>query len=201
MSVKILIADDHSVVRSGMTHMIQVRLRYPKVKGVSTCNAVLKELQAKSYTHLILDLRLPDGISLEIIPTVRRLYPDLRIMIFSMAEAVVYRDALAVYEVYHYLEKSRRDADILSFVDDFLNDRIRPPTDTQPLRTNPFALLSVRQLEILHYMLSGYTTKEIAARLNLGMSTVSTMKGRIYEKTGTANTVELVQLAQTYKLP
>jgi DNA-binding CsgD family transcriptional regulator len=65
---------------------------------------------------------------------------------------------------------------------------------------NPFTLLAPRELEILHYVLKGIGTKDIAETLNLKMNTVSTIKNRIYEKTKASNIKELIELATLYNV-
>jgi len=69
-----------------------------------------------------------------------------------------------------------------------------------PAQQNPFKSLAHRELEILHYMLKGIGTKEIADTLNLKMSTVSTFKSRIYEKTKAENYKQLLELAALYNI-
>jgi len=69
-----------------------------------------------------------------------------------------------------------------------------------PKTENPFTTLSPRELEILHYVLKGMGTKEIAENLNLKMNTVSTVKARIYEKTNAVNIKELLELATLYNV-
>jgi len=65
---------------------------------------------------------------------------------------------------------------------------------------NPFSALAPRELEILHYVLKGLGTKEIAQTLNVKMNTVSTVKNRIFEKTLTTNLKELIELATLYNV-
>jgi DNA-binding CsgD family transcriptional regulator len=65
---------------------------------------------------------------------------------------------------------------------------------------NPFKSLAPRELEILHYVLKGIGTKDIADTLNLKMNTVSTIKTRIYEKTNAGNIKELIELATLYNV-
>ena len=65
---------------------------------------------------------------------------------------------------------------------------------------NPFKSLAPRELEILHYVLKGIGTKEIADNLNLKMNTISTLKNRIFEKTNAGNIKELMELATLYNV-
>src|SRR5690349_9502652 len=87
---KILIADDHSMIRKGLKLNIQLNLGYPDIHEVSTCSELMKELVKSKYTHLLLDIILSDGNTLEVIPNIRRVYPDLNILVFSMQPAEIY---------------------------------------------------------------------------------------------------------------
>ena len=80
----IIIADDHALVRKGLKLLLTGSLGCKDVTEAESCSALLNELKQRPYSHLILDLVLSDGISLEIIPAIRKLYPALKIMIFSM---------------------------------------------------------------------------------------------------------------------
>jgi DNA-binding CsgD family transcriptional regulator len=75
-----------------------------------------------------------------------------------------------------------------------------PVPRTASNRENPFSSLAPRELEILHYLLRGVGTKEISEIFNLRMSTVSTLKNRIFEKTEARNIKELIELATLYNV-
>ena len=90
MQPKILIADDHSMIRKGLKLHMQLTLGYNDLHEVGTCNELMTELVKNKYTHLILDIILSDGSTLEVIPNIRRVYPDLHILIFSMQPAEIY---------------------------------------------------------------------------------------------------------------
>jgi len=201
METKILITDDHSMIRKGLKLYLQINLGYTNIQEASTCNELMKELVKNRYTHLILDIILSDGSSLEIIPNIRRVYPDLNIMIFSMQPAEVYGEALKQYGIKYYLSKSVGEDEILQMLNKFLNNE--SPVDKSNVfasEENPFSALAPRELEILHYVLKGMGTKDIAETLNLKMNTISTMKTRIYEKTSAGNIKELMELASLYNV-
>ncbi|MBL7682489.1 MAG: response regulator transcription factor [Flavipsychrobacter sp.] len=198
---RILIADDHSMIRKGIKLLLQTHLGIKDIFEVSNGNGVMSELQKKDYTHLILDIILPDCTSLEIVPNIQRLYPDLKIMVFSMLNGSVYGEALKQYNIYYYLEKTTKEEDTIAFLDNFINHY--NPADVSTVKgvsINPFIQLSARELEVLHYMLGGHGTKDISTVLNLRMNTVSTLKNRIFEKTDTKNLKELMQLASLYNV-
>ncbi|MGH2553969.1 MAG: response regulator [Chitinophagaceae bacterium] len=196
---RILIADDHSMIRKGLKLNIQLTIGYSDIEEVATCNDLMKELVKKKYTHLILDIILSDGNTLEIIPNIRRVYPDLQILVFSMQPAEIYGEALKQYGINFYLSKSLGDEEIIYVLQKFLHNET--PIKKKPIhQDNPFSALAPRELEILHYLLKGIGTKKISELLNLKMNTVSTIKNRIYEKTTAGNIKELLELATLYNV-
>jgi DNA-binding NarL/FixJ family response regulator len=138
---------------------------------------------------------------MEVIPNIKSLHPELRIMVFSMLNGDVYAEALKQYDIHHYLEKTSKEEDTISFLNNFIHNREAEyyPNNKLPVN-NPFISLSARELEVLHYMLGGHGTKDISSVLNLRMNTVSTLKNRIFEKTDTKNLKELMQLASLYNV-
>ena len=198
---RILIADDHSMIRKGLKLYLQVDLGYSDIQEVGNCNELMKELIRKKFTHLILDIILSDGSTLEVIPNICRVYPDLKILVFSMQPTEIYGEALKQYGIKYYISKTSSEEEILKALNSFLkneNPPMRPSGITH--NDNPFTSLAPRELEILHYLLKGLGTKEIAESLNLKMNTVSTMKTRIFEKTNADNIKELIELATLYNV-
>lgn len=201
MQPGILIADDHSIIRKGLKVHMQLNLGYTDIREATSCHDLMKELQKKNYSHLIVDIILSDGNSLEIIPNIRRLYPALQIMVFSMQPAEVYGEALKQYGVRHYLSKSAGEEELIQAIQRFIQNEA-PARHGKPLQQpdNPFRTLAPRELEVLHYVLKGLGTKQIAETLNLKMNTVSTIKNRIYDKTQAGNIKELIELASVYNV-
>lgn len=201
MQPQILIADDHSMIRKGLKLNIQLSLGYTDINEASSCAELMNELVKKRFTHLILDIILSDGSTLEVIPNIRRVYPDLKILVFSMQPAEIYGEALKQYGINYYLSKSVGEDELVSMLNQFLNNERTTSQKTAYRQIgNPFSSLAPRELEVLHYVLRGTGTKEIADTLNLKMNTVSTMKTRIYEKTNATNIKELLELASLYNV-
>ena len=201
MEPTILIADDHSIIRKGLKLYIQLNLNFTNITEVDTCNSLMNELVKKKYTHLVLDLILSDGSTLEVIPNSRRVYPELKLMIFSIQPNEVYGEALKQYGITNYLFKSVGEEEIVENLKKFLrNETFSEKNNMNSYKGNPFTSLAPRELEILHYLLKGIGTKEISETLNLKMNTISTIKTRIFEKTNTGNIKELMQLATLYNV-
>jgi two-component system invasion response regulator UvrY len=189
------------MIRKGLKLFMQVNLGFSDVHEVATCNELMKELVKKKYTHLVLDIIFPDGSTLEIIPNIRRVYPELSIMVFSMQPAEIYGEAVKQYGINYYMSKSVGEEEMLHLLQRFIQNET-PLRKTPILQNteNPFSTLAPRELEILHYVLKGMGTKEIGETLNLKMSTISTIKNRIFEKTSAGNIKELIELASLYNV-
>ena len=180
---------------------MQLSLGYTDIHEASSCNELMKELVRSNYTHLVLDIILSDGSTLEVIPNIRRVYPDMHVLIFSMQPAEVYGEALKQYGINYYLSKSVGEEEMQQVLQRFLNNEMPVKnTNGSQFQDNPFRALAPRELEILHYVLKGIGTKDIAETLNLKMNTVSTIKTRIYEKTNAGNIKELMELATLYNV-
>ena len=177
------------------------------IREVGTCAHLMKELSTTPFSHLILDIMLADGSALEVIPTIRSLYPTLEIMIFSGQPADLYRKALTRYRINYVLSKSMQEKETLELLGQFLNERHRIPgtvTNSDTARaidgSIPFAGMPAREIDVLQYLLKGWRTGQIAETLNLSVSTISTLKSRIFERTQTSNIKELMDLALLHQV-
>ncbi len=198
----VIIADDHSMIRKGIKLLLVTQLACKNIYEVNSCSSLLNELKKNTSSHLILDVIFSDGTAIEIVPIIRNLYPALKIMIFSMQLSEVYADAFKQYNIHYYLHKSSNEDETITYIRKFINNE--PATFTQSSTTvsnkNPFSSLAPRELEILHYLLNGHKTNRIAQELNLSNSTVSTIKGRIFEKTETNSIAQMLELAMLYNI-
>jgi DNA-binding NarL/FixJ family response regulator len=200
MQPKILIADDHSMIRKGLKLHMQLTLGFTDIHEVATCNELMKELVKNKFTHLVLDIILSDGNTLEVIPNIRRVYPDLNILVFSMQPAEIYGEALKQYGINYYMSKSVGEEEMVQLLYKFMNNEMPVRQTNIQHQDNPFKTLAPRELEILHYVLKGIGTKGISDTLNLKMNTISTIKNRIFEKTNAGNIKELMELATLYNV-
>jgi DNA-binding NarL/FixJ family response regulator len=188
------------MIRKGLKLHMQLTLGFTDIREVGSCSELMNELVKNKYTHLVLDIILSDGSTLEVIPNIRRVYPDLNILVFSMQPAEIYGEALKQYGINHYMSKSIGEEEMVQLLYKFMHNEMPVrPTNIQH-HDNPFKTLAPRELEILHYVLKGIGTKDIADSLNLKMNTISTIKTRIFEKTNAVNIKELMELATLYNV-
>jgi two-component system, NarL family, invasion response regulator UvrY len=199
MTPIILLADDHSLIRKGVKVLCGHNLGFSDVNEVASCKELVEELRKKEYTHLVLDINFADGSSLEILPDILRRYPLLKIAVLTMEPTGVYRDLLKQFGVIAFSNKDAHVDDILRFLRNFLqNENCLDTSITLEENITPFSDITERELQILHYWLQGIRTKEIAGKLGVTMSTISTAKALIFKKTKTSNFVQLKELASSF---
>jgi two-component system, NarL family, invasion response regulator UvrY len=199
METKILIADDHSIVKMGLTAILN-KMRIQNIDTANTIEELKAQISTTNYTHLILDIIMPDGNSLELIESINTKYPSLSILVHSMQPVEVYGKIANKYNIHSYLHKGASESEIFYQLELFVKNQplnIKKKLDDS---VNPFSTLAVRELEILHYLLNGHRTKEIATSLGLKMNTVSTIKSNIFEKVKAESFTHLLQLAHVHQI-
>ena len=163
----------------------------------------MSSLRTNIYTHLIINIIQNDGNTLEILPNIYSLYPQLKILVYSIQQPIeIYANILKKYNIHYYLNKIADEESTTTLLYKFFQkeDSRNLVLNTDDATKNPFTKLSSRELEVLHYLIQGTNTKEIAETLNLKMNSISTFKQRIYLKTGCKNQKELLQLAGQYHI-
>lgn len=209
MNCKILIAEDHPMTLKGLRLLVEHHAGKAMIREAGSCHQLMKELSANGFSHLILDIMLADGSALEVIPTIRSLYPELEIMVFSGQPANLYRRALGRYRIGYVLSKGMQEKETLGLLRQFLNNEQRIDSAVSrsefTLRVRqeasiPFAGMPAREIDVLQYLLKGWRTSQIAETLNLSVSTISTLKSRIFERTQTSNIKELMDLAMIHQV-
>jgi DNA-binding NarL/FixJ family response regulator len=199
METKILIADDHSIVKMGLTAILN-KMGVQNVDTVNTIEELKNEIGSSNYTHLILDIIMPDGNSLELIESINTKYPNLSILVHSMQPVDVYGKIANKFTIHSYLHKGASESEINYQLELFIKNQPLHLKKKLEDSINPFSTLAVRELEILHYLLNGHRTKEIAASLGLKMNTVSTIKSNIFEKVKAESFTHLLQLAHVHQI-
>lgn len=199
METKILIADDHSIVKMGLTAILN-KMGVQNIETVSTIDELKNELEKTNYTHLVLDIIMPDGNSLELIESINSNHPALSILVHSMQPVDVYGKIANKFNIHSYLHKGASESEINYQLELFVKNQPLHLKKKLEDSVNPFSTLAVRELEILHYLLNGHRTKEIASSLGLKMNTVSTIKSNIFEKVKAESFTHLLQLAHVHQI-
>ncbi|MFS0783720.1 response regulator transcription factor [Bacillus sp. 1P06AnD] len=212
--MRIVIADDHAVVRSGFTML----LNYQKDMEVVATAADGVEAYAMVAEHhpdvLLLDISMPPGES-GLIATgkISEDFPETKILILTMYDDEEYLYYVLRNGASGYILKSAPDEELVSAIRTVYNGGtyIQPKMATLLVReyvqkdhsadeNDPFKILSKRELEILPLVAKGYGNKEIAEKLFISVKTVESYKAKIMEKLHLKSRPELVEYALKKKL-
>lgn len=198
----ILLVEDHSVVR--LATLFIIRDAFPTASTWETDNFpdAIHIVSTQRLDLILLDINIPDGEGFQMIAKIRRLQPEVSIMIFSAIDEEIYALHYLKAGANGFLSKNSSTQEIRSaIVAILLNGRYMSEIVRQALlrghvvpptrQSNPLATLSQRELEVMDLLLQGRWTKEIATFLNITGSSVSTYKARVFEKLGVNTVIEL----------
>ncbi|MFN3755185.1 response regulator transcription factor [Flavobacterium sp.] len=202
-----LIADDHSIVRQGVSLLIKELFFSAKIHQAGNFKETLKVLRETPIDLLVLDINFPDGNSLNIIADIKAIQPDLKILILSAYDEDIYALRYLNAGASGYLNKGSNEEEMKQalksmmlsgkYITQNIKDRILDSyISKKPI--NPLELLSNREVEVARLLIKGYGNMEIAEQLQVKKSTVSTFKNRIFEKLEINNLADLIDLFQLY---
>ena len=200
-------ADDHSVVTQSLSFILKDLYKDPIVFQIENISDIIKVLNDNTVHLLLLDVAFPDGNSLGIIPTLKKMQPELKILIFSGYDEEIYAIRYINAGANGFLSKISSEEEIKNAITAVMNSGKYLSKNIQEKimdsyifkkPANPLEQLSNRELEVAKLMVDGYGNTEICKALNIQKTTVSTYKTRIFEKTGVNNLSYLIQLFNLY---
>ena len=212
--MKIIIADDHAVVRSGFMHILNFQ---NDMEVVTTAADGLEAYAAVAKHHpdvLLMDLSMPPGES-GLIATgkIHEDFPETKILILTMHDDEEYLFHVLKNGASGYILKNAPDDELLTAIRTVYrgDTYIHPAMATSLVREfvkqgsggpedDPFKILTKREIEVLPLAAKGYGNKEIAEKLFISVKTVEAHKSRIMEKLNLKNRPELVEYALKKKL-
>ena len=202
-----LLADDHSLIRQGIFFMLEEIDLEKEIFQASNLQQTLEIIKSKTIDIAVIDAHFPDGNSLSVIPEIKKISPNTKILIFTgideSTQSLKYLNAGAngflskmseEKEIENALKRMYEDGEYISAVTkalllDSLQDR---------RLINPLFRLTERELQVAEMYAEGLGNLEIANRLDVKQNTVSTLKRRIFEKLKIDNIVELIDLVKTH---
>ncbi|HMR17726.1 MAG TPA: response regulator transcription factor [Sphingobacterium sp.] len=204
---KILIADDHSIVRLGASVIISQLYNDVDIMQAKTYQEVVDLLGINRFDLLLLDINMPGGNNIGIIKEVLSIQHDLKILVFSSYDETIYALRYIEAGAAGYLNKSTA-MDELNLAIQTIKERGKYMSNTvkdlyvQKLTTNksnmqaanPLHKLSNREMDVAKHLISGQGVLDVSTLLNLSPSTVSTYKSRIFDKLLVDNIPELIEL-------
>ncbi|WP_185126226.1 response regulator transcription factor [Chryseobacterium sp. MYb7] len=202
-----LLADDHSIVRQGMEIVISDIVPEATVYHTSSLHQVLELVESKKVEMVIIDAHFPDGNSLHILPDMKKINPDVKILVFTGLEEELHGLKFVKAGANGYLSKLSEEEEvreaITAFIEkgEYFSERLRNlmvQLVHNPNLISPLMGLTKRELEIAELYADGYGNLEISNALNIKQNTVSTIKKNIFEKLKIENMVELIELVKTH---
>jgi len=202
-----LIADDHSIVRQGISLLIKELFFSSKIFHAGSFKEILQIIRETKIDIIILDINFPDGNSLNIITDVKSIQPEVKILIFSAYDEDIYALRYLNAGASGYLNKGSSEDEMKNALKSMMvsGKYITPNVKEKILDSyiskkpiNPLEQLSNREVEVARLLIKGFGNMEIADMLSIKKSTVSTFKNRIFEKLEIDNLADLIDTFQLY---
>ena len=204
---KILIADDHGIVRLGASVIIKETLQKAEIFQAETFDEVLEKIKVEDFDLLLLDINMPGGNNIKVIKELLDIQPDLKILVFSSYDETLYALRYIEAGAAGYVNKTTSMTEFTNAINSifergrYMSEAIKD-LYVQKLTTskskvdslNPLYKLSNREMDVARHLIEGLGIIEVSNRLNLSSSTVSTYKSRIFEKLGVHNIPDLISL-------
>ena len=206
-SITIVLADDHSVVRSGLRMLLEAEPDIEVLAEAGNVDAARRYTLGHKPTVLVLDLNMPGGSSLETIPKIAEVSPDTSVVVLTMQEDPAFaREALRAgargYVLKHaagveLVQAIRTAAGGGTWLNPDLGARMAAAPDGP---VGALADLSDREVEVLRLIALGHTNNEIAEQLCLSVRTIESHRAHIQQKLGVSTRSELVRYALDHDL-
>lgn len=204
---KFITADDHEIIAKSLIFIIKDLYKDAEIYQIDKLNEIVETLKKEKIDLLILDISFPEGDTLTIIPKIKAIQPDIKILIFSGHDENMYAIRYFHANVNGYLSKSSGVNEIKNAITEVMNNGKYFSRNIQnqimdslifKKPSNALQQLSNREFEIAKLLVKGYGNTEISAELDLQKSTVSTYKNRVFEKLEVNNVPDLIQIFKLY---
>jgi two-component system invasion response regulator UvrY len=199
--IRILLVDDHPVVRHGIRQILLEGLEEVMVGEASDVPTASAQIRADAWDVVVLDLTLPGASGLDLLKEIRRDRPALPVLVLSMHPASQFARRVLAAGASGYLTKDSATTELVTAIEEIHRGRMylggqqgegpSPPG----VGTAPHDTLSDREYQVLRMIGSGKTVSEIAAACSLSVKTVSTYRSRLLDKLEMHSNAELMRYA------
>ena len=205
--LRILLADDHAVVRDGLKMLINAQPDMIVVGEANTGAGAWQLAQTESADVVVMDLSLPDLSGARVTARIKQAYPQLKVLVLTAHEDKSYMRQLFEAGAAGYLLKRAAAHEVIGairtvaagglYIDPTLASKVVDSFVRQPASggKQQRGELSEREQEVLRLIAWGYSNKEIAARLDISVKTVETYKTRLMEKLDLRSRADIVRYA------
>lgn len=205
MTIKILIVDDHAILREGVKHILS---EFPDIEVAGEArngSDALAKLHAEDWDVMVLDMSMPGKSGIELIKQIKNEKPKLPVLILSMHKEDLYAVRTLKAGASGYLCKDNAETQLAQAIRKvakgglFMSPAVAENLATEALTGThdapSHALLSDREYQIFREIACGKAISDIADELNLSVKTVSTHKTRLMQKMNFSNVAELIHYA------
>ena len=198
--IRILLVDDHRIVRSGVRRVLEESGRMEVVGEAAGVREALDQARRLSPDVVVLDLTLRDGSGLDAIADMRA--GGARVVILSMQDEPAYARKAFELGAQGYVVKDAADEELAGAIDAVLADRIyvHPALAARLVMREPEDDLTDREREVLRMIALGYTNQETAAQLFLSIRTIEAHRRHILDKLRLSTRAELVRYALEHRI-
>ncbi len=204
---RILLADDHVLIRHGIKNIIKRNEKFQITGEVSNGGELLAFLENETVDMIILDISMPGVGGMEAVGLVKAKYPRIKVLMLTMHKNKQYFYNAMAAGADGYLMKDDSETELLVAIEkvlsgknyispfmaeDFANDVINMYRNE---KKSPLQEMTKREKEILQLVVGGYTSKKIAAHLDLSQRTVDHHRSNLLRKFNKKNSVDLVNFA------
>lgn len=214
MSIRIVLVDDHAVLRAGLTALLNAEADMSVVGEAGDGAAAIGVAQALHPDVILLDINMPTMNGLDALTALRQAAPTSRILVLTMHDDQTYLRQVLALGGAGYVLKQAADSELLTAIRTvyhggaFLHpahaQALLTPTVNEPAppttTDNGLAILSEREVQVLKLLALGHSNKEMAEMLFLSVKTVETYKARIMEKLALTTRAALVRFALKHGL-
>ena len=204
MSIRIVVADDHAIVREGLKQILGAQADFQVVAEASDGHEALKRVRELGFVVLLLDMSMTGKSGVELIKQVKAEKPKLRILVLTMHEEHQYAVRAIRAGASGYLTKEGASAQLVTAIRKVASGGAYISAEVaEQLALNampdataaPHERLSDREFQVFRMIAEGKSVSEIADRLNLSVKTVSTHKANVLAKMGLSTQGELIRYA------
>lgn len=204
MTISILIADDHAIVRKGLTQLIKDEFPNANIAGVGDSESLISKITEGHWDIVICDLSMPGRSGLDALRQIKQIYPSTPVLIMSMHGEDQYALRVLKAGASGYLGKDSIHEDIIKAIRTvLLGKRFITPGVAEKLaqmlegdvNQMPHERLSDREFDVFKLLAGGKAVSDIADQLSLSVTTVSTYRARILEKMNLKSNADLTRYA------
>jgi two-component system response regulator NreC len=211
MATRVLIADDHAIVRTGLRALLSGEADLELVGEASGGEEALRLVESLQPDVLVLDLSMPDMDGIQVTRSIHSTAPEVRVLILTVHEdEALLREAIRAGAA-GYILKHAAEAELISAINTvqmgdiyvhpkLVQSLLVEPQKHTPLRSQPDEILTPRELDVLNRIVQGYTNRQIAEELTLSVRTVEGYRANMTKKLGLNSRAELVRYAREHGL-